>query len=164
MPPPLPLGLAKLNLDQLAPAVFPHPPIFSSPTVKMDALRRLAPIRPHPGPATAVNWLLSVDFADRDTWESVCIDIGRRLDRRYVADGSGDDTVEILCAFLAKLPREGQLVLMSEITEFKYNSAKLRQLRNFLVDALLRPSRQPSAYTAGNFPSGLGQYADAYLQ
>ncbi len=56
----------------------------------------------------------------------------------YRPSNPHDDTAQVLGAFLEHLTREGQLVLMKEITSF--DPDQLRQLRTFLVQAILRPS------------------------
>lgn len=61
----------------------------------------------------------------------------------YVANSPEDDTYKVLRTFVTKLPKRGQLALMSEIKHLKDNSPKLRQLRNFLVDTILKPSMPP---------------------
>ncbi len=49
-----------------------------------------------------------------------------------------DDTAKVLMAFLDNLCKQGQMVLMEEMDRF--DADQLRQLRQFLVDAILRPS------------------------
>jgi hypothetical protein len=55
-----------------------------------------------------------------------------------------DDTDTFINQLLNHLPTEGQIVLMKEIVElgnrFDDFHDKLRQLRNFFVDAILKPS------------------------
>lgn len=46
-----------------------------------------------------------------------------------------------LQTFTDNLPTSGRSTLMSEIVEHAVNHAKLRQLRNFLLDAILKPVR-----------------------
>ncbi len=62
---------------------------------------------------------------------------------------SRDDTVKVFRAFLAHLPKDGQLILASEILELQYSSVQLRELRNFLVDAVLKPSKVSPPRTVG---------------
>lgn len=51
--------------------------------------------------------------------------------------GPNDDTVVVLEAFLNHLSKEGQMTLMRELVLFP---DMLRQLRDFLVSAVLKPS------------------------
>ncbi len=64
-------------------------------------------------------------------------DTGERL----IPSGTQDDTPKVLRTFVMKLLENGQLALMSEILLFKNDAAKLQQLRNFLVDTILNPSK-----------------------
>lgn len=52
-----------------------------------------------------------------------------------------DDTKKVLEAFVDHLPLEGRLVLMMEIDDHADSPEKLRLLRNFLVDTILKPSK-----------------------
>jgi hypothetical protein len=63
----------------------------------------------------------------------------------YAPANSRDDTARILGAFVENLPEDGQVVLMQEIETF--NPDQLRQLREFLVQAILRPSMFSKAIT-----------------
>lgn len=58
----------------------------------------------------------------------------------YTKLDDNDDTKEVLGAFLEYLSTAGRTALMEEIEEFSTNPPKLRQLRNFLVEAVLKPS------------------------
>ncbi len=101
----------------------------------------LAPIGSHPTPGSVVSSLLSSAISDPEKWFDCKRAILRSLDEYFVPNGPKDDTIKVLNAFVTKLPKEGQLILASEITDIKYDSVKLRQLRNFLVDAVLKPSK-----------------------
>ncbi|KAL7799968.1 hypothetical protein V8C37DRAFT_407076 [Trichoderma ceciliae] len=50
-----------------------------------------------------------------------------------------DDTSHVFRSFLKHLCKEGQMTLMDEIIQFAPEPPKLRMLRNFLVDAILKP-------------------------
>ncbi|KAM0254345.1 hypothetical protein ACHAQJ_006877 [Trichoderma viride] len=56
-------------------------------------------------------------------------------------DESEDDTVEVFQAFLKHLSGLGQATLRNEIIHFADEPVKLRMLRNFLVDAILKPCK-----------------------
>lgn len=55
----------------------------------------------------------------------------------YTPLGTQDDTTQVLRLFADKLPVRGQVVLLSEIMRYSYNPVQLRQLRDFLVQAIL---------------------------
>ncbi|VBB86670.1 Putative protein of unknown function [Podospora comata] len=61
--------------------------------------------------------------------------------RSYIPRGKMDDTRQVLEAFVQDLPLEGGRVLMQEIVDSSATPKKLLQLRNFLVDAILKPVR-----------------------
>lgn len=58
----------------------------------------------------------------------------------YTPIRPADNTKGVLGALLEHLPTGGQLVLMAEIDEYAADPPKLRMLRNFLVDAILKPT------------------------
>ncbi|KAM7202443.1 hypothetical protein V8F33_002851 [Rhypophila sp. PSN 637] len=60
---------------------------------------------------------------------------------RYKPSTESDDTAKVLGAFIDYLPSEGQVVLMQEIQGYADDLVKLRQLRNFMVDAILKPMK-----------------------
>ncbi len=100
----------------------------------------LAPIGSHPAPESTISSSLSSAISDPDKWYDCRRSTLASLDELYVPNSPKDDTAKVLRAFLMKLPKEGQLVLASEIVELRHDDVKLRQLRNFLVDAILKPS------------------------
>jgi hypothetical protein len=61
------------------------------------------------------------------------------LDEYAHAHSDDDDTRALLNAFLDHLPTKGQEVLASEIALYAGDHGKIRALRNFLVDAILKP-------------------------
>ncbi|KAK4212807.1 hypothetical protein QBC37DRAFT_287317 [Rhypophila decipiens] len=58
---------------------------------------------------------------------------------------SDDDTAKVLGTFIDYLPSEGQVVLMQEINDYADDPKRLRQLRNFMVDAILKPMKVAGA-------------------
>ncbi len=105
-----------------------------------DPLRYLGPISPHPAPDSPVDSVLSSAISDPDTWRDRHNEASIVL-RDYIPTTPQGDTAKVLETFLTELPKEGQLALMSEILLFKDDGKKLRELRNFLVDAILKPSK-----------------------
>src|SRR5437773_9301618 len=103
-----------------------------------DPLRHLGNIPPHPAPTSLsdINSELSSTPPDTERWFEFRDDAVKVLDL-YAPNGPDDDTAKVLNVFIMKLPKEGQLALMSEILLLRNDGAKLRQLRNFLVDTLL---------------------------
>lgn len=105
-----------------------------------DPLRKLSAPRPHPAPESVASSKLSAILADSNRWFKCRTEVLEELDDRFIPNGPKDDTPRVLRTFAVKLPKRGQLALLSEIDLLRDNSPKLRQLRNFLVDAVLRPS------------------------
>lgn len=73
----------------------------------------------------------------------------------YKSIHMSDDTVKVLQAFLDNLSGRGLLTLRDDIFAVKEDPRWLRQLRNFLVDAILKPSMftpQPPPPTARSCP------------
>ncbi len=62
------------------------------------------------------------------------------LGETYVAKNRKDDRAKVLLAFTAKLPKEGQLMLAEEVEQLRYEAIGLRQLRNVLVETILKLS------------------------
>lgn len=105
-----------------------------------DPLGNLGPIADHPSPESIVTSELSSAPSDSELW----LDLREKVDkllRLYKPRSRDDDTAMVLKIFLQKLPKDGQTPLMSEIDSINQHDAKLRQLRNFLVDAILKPSK-----------------------
>ncbi|KAK3934148.1 hypothetical protein QBC46DRAFT_300301 [Diplogelasinospora grovesii] len=78
----------------------------------------------------------------------------------YTPIRPSDDTKDVLNAFLEHLPTRGQLVLMAEIDEHAADPPKLRMLRNFLVDAILKPMKLAGGNSPMVTPSPAPQAAD----
>lgn len=89
--------------------------------------------------ATEYESSLSSTFSSLDLAEDLQAKAFRALER-YTPLRPSDDTRELLMAFLKHLPTKGRLVLMAEIDEHADDAGKLRMLRDFLVNAILKPS------------------------
>ncbi len=66
----------------------------------------------------------------------------------YISFCPDDDTGKVLCAFWDHLPDSGRVTLMAEIVYLScrpHAIKRLRQLRDFLVDAIINPCRSPTA-------------------
>ncbi|KAH0532424.1 hypothetical protein TsFJ059_001116 [Trichoderma semiorbis] len=84
-------------------------------------------------------------------WRDLQPDVERIL-RGYKPLRQKDDTADVLRAFLKYLCKDAQTTLMREIKQFGDKPAELRQLRNFLVDSILKPmmmagGKQPKSLT-----------------
>ncbi len=109
-----------------------------------DPLAALADISDHP--TVSADDIIS---AYESQLPSVYDDVEFALDLRdralqvlrgYTPIRTQDDTRDILQAFMDHLPLKGQQVLMKEIDACTEDPKQLRILRNFLVDAILKPS------------------------
>ena len=105
-----------------------------------DPLRNFAPRVTHPAPESVASSELSSVFGSDEEWYETRTVLLQTLKNDYKPNGPKDDTAKVLRTFAMKLPKEGQLALVSEIHLLQGDSAKLRQLRNFLVDTILKPS------------------------
>ncbi|OAA55875.1 hypothetical protein SPI_08082 [Niveomyces insectorum RCEF 264] len=123
-----------------------------------DPLTSLPQCASYPAPESHASSELSSILDDPDEWYERRAAVLRLLHEDYVPHGPGDDTVKVLETFVVKLPKGGQLAIMSEIISLRDDQAKLRQLRNFLVDAILKPmmtagGKQPQTpITSALFP------------
>ncbi len=109
---------------------------MAAPPGWSDPLERLGPIAEHPTLTPADSPLSSAPASPgqyRDLQEKCS-----RILRDYEPEAPNDDTVATLEAFLQYLSKEGQMTLMGEIEGFDHD--QLRQLRQFLVHAILNPS------------------------
>jgi hypothetical protein len=68
------------------------------------------------------------------------IDVASNLLSAYRPIHASDDTSRVLQAFVDNLSGQGLSTLLSEIYSLASDPRQLRQLRNFLVDAILKPS------------------------
>jgi hypothetical protein len=100
-----------------------------------DPLRGYRVLR-HPSPDTDISSAPASpkEYGDRQEEVEVILD-------GYVPTQQSDDTTIVFRAFLKYLCKEGQMILMGEIIQLRQEPTKLRMLRNFLVDAILKPSK-----------------------
>lgn len=96
-------------------------------------------LSPHPEPS----------LLDEEELSSIASDTADFLDRRgqsarlldgYEALSENDRTKMVLQAALKYLPVPGSMVMMEEIIQFKGDADKYRQLADFFVDGVLKPS------------------------
>lgn len=92
----------------------------------------------HPGTQTSEEVQHTRD--DSDSWSRQLRDAEDLLEL-YNKNSRLDDTALVLRAFLYNLPEDGQAILLSEIKQHQKDGPKLWQLRSFLVDAILKPSK-----------------------
>jgi hypothetical protein len=95
------------------------------------------PPHPVPTPISILNSNLSSVLDDVEQYLAFK-DKAMRVLTSYTPANSNDDTAPVLRIFLDKLPKDGQMVLSIEI-EALGSSPKLQQLRDFLVDTILKP-------------------------
>lgn len=109
-----------------------------------DPLNKIAEIPRHPSISAE-----SIESGYESPLPSVYEDAEYALDlkekvvralNQYKPITNFDDTKKLLEAFVHHLPLKGQLVLMMEINDHADSPEKLRLLRNFLVDTILKPS------------------------
>lgn len=93
------------------------------------------PITSSPVPSSSFSQLTSVSSGQAEDLDRRC----RERFEKYVPINAQDDVVRLLTAFMDHLPKDGSVRLMQDIIALDGDS-KLRQLRNHLVDALLKPS------------------------
>ncbi|KAL7781851.1 hypothetical protein V8C37DRAFT_413943 [Trichoderma ceciliae] len=111
-----------------------------------DPLASYTPISRHPSPDTPP--VLAPDSLEQRNGLRERVD--QILDD-YIQVQSNDDTANVFRAFLNNLCKEGEATLISEILQFAADPPKLRMLRNFLVDAILKPM----AIAGGHKPESL---------
>lgn len=115
----------------------------STATAWRDPLARLPLIAPHPCQAAAEGALSpplsSPDASNPPPWRDLFGKVEWALET-YSPKNRDDDTAAVLCAFLQHLSGQGRSALMSDIVRFATPDAgNLRGLRDFLVDAILKP-------------------------
>lgn len=91
-----------------------------------DPLRKLAASVQHPAPESVASIELSSILEDSDSWYEKRAVVLNMLQEHYMPSGPQDDTIAVLRTFVQKLPKRGQLALMSEILLFKDDAVKLR--------------------------------------
>jgi len=103
-----------------------------------DPLAGLPEIAPHPGRSESPSSALSSLPASPIIRQNVT-DVVNNILSDYQRIHASDDTAKVLRAFVDNLSGQGLSTLQSEIYDFAKNPHQLRQLRNFLTDAILKP-------------------------
>lgn len=111
---------------------------MSTPEGWVDPLARLPQISGHPQLSPFDSPISSAPASPGKYGE--LLQKSRRILHEYNPVNSTDDTTRVLEAFLKHLCKDGQVTLMGELESFENEQDKLRLLRNFLVDAILKPS------------------------
>ncbi|KAI5865908.1 hypothetical protein GGS23DRAFT_359584 [Durotheca rogersii] len=101
-------------------------------------------IERHPTPETSV---LSSALSNPDVFHDRMEEVGRVFGL-YQPNAVPDDTTRVLRHAVDNLPKLGSLQLIGEILEIDRDHEKLRQLRNFFVDAVLKPIGSTTGKTA----------------
>ncbi|EZG04228.1 hypothetical protein H106_05896 [Trichophyton rubrum CBS 735.88] len=109
------------------------------------------PIASSPVPSSSFSQLTSVSFGEAEDLDRQC----RERFQKYVPVNAQDDVVRLLAAFMDHLPKDGSVRLMQDIIALDGDS-KLRQLRNHLVDAVLKSMQAPGGKTPAPTPSPCG--------
>ncbi|KAK1490251.1 hypothetical protein CCUS01_14520 [Colletotrichum cuscutae] len=108
----------------------------------MASSAELNQIGEHPDGDSDINSVidsqLTSALSDTGTWAKSHWEVLEML-ADYVPLGAQDDTTKVLRLFASKLPVNGQLILLSEIKRHQSQPVRLRQLRDFLVQAILMP-------------------------
>ncbi|KAL0776878.1 hypothetical protein CaCOL14_006396 [Colletotrichum acutatum] len=92
---------------------------------------------------SVINNQLTLVSSDPEHWAESHCEVSEML-ADYNPVGVKDDTPQVLRLFADKLPLRGQLVLLSEIMRYRHNPVQLRQVRDFLVQAILIPFKTHS--------------------
>lgn len=93
---------------------------------------------PSPSPSNQSSPISSINPAQ---WSALQSEVDKILNDYSNPRGQNqDDTPKVLRAFLKYLCEEAKTLLMQEIKQFNGRTA-LRQLRNFLVDSILKSSK-----------------------
>ncbi|SPN97550.1 uncharacterized protein DNG_01061 [Cephalotrichum gorgonifer] len=82
----------------------------------------------------------------------ILADEAGRILSEYIPQNHQDDTRRVLRAFLDCLPLRGQQNLVQDILSQANNPSQLRQTRNFLVDAVLKPMKTAGARGSRSTP------------
>jgi hypothetical protein len=114
-----------------------------------NPLRALPTISPHPLQSSSgdssLTPLPSPPRPGSERWHGLRQESTQVLEV-YGLSKPGDDTKEVLSAFLKHLSGRGQAILITEVVHCsRLDPIKLRHLRDFLVDAILKP-RKLTAY------------------
>ncbi|KEZ42040.1 hypothetical protein SAPIO_CDS6451 [Scedosporium apiospermum] len=102
-----------------------------------DPFHAIVSISPHPspGPGEDVGVMPTARHPDLAQTRSEAI----LVLQHYTPLNRHDDTALLLRTFLNNLPDDGKLALALDVLSVAGEDNKLRQLRNFLVDAILKP-------------------------
>lgn len=101
-------------------------------------------VRAHPEEGNDADIVITSEVSSAAGDPNLWVDLRHKVMKiveNYEPIDSSDDTITVLSVFAENLPKRGQVVLWSEITRYGKDHAKMRQLRNNLVDAILIPSR-----------------------
>ncbi|KAK1462662.1 hypothetical protein CMEL01_13773 [Colletotrichum melonis] len=93
--------------------------------------------------SSVIDSQLTLASSDSEHWAKKHYEVLEML-ANYTPLGTQDDTTQVLRLFADKLPLSGQLVLLSDIMRYRDTPVKLRQLRDFLVQAILIPLKTHS--------------------
>ncbi|KAK5651095.1 hypothetical protein OQA88_13288 [Cercophora sp. LCS_1] len=113
-----------------------------------DPLAGLPEIAPHPGRSGSQSSAALSSPPPSPIMQQNAVEAVGNVLSEYQPIHASDDTAKVLRAFVDHLSGQGLSTLQSEICDFARNPHQLRQLRNFLVDAILKPmaaagGRQP---------------------
>ena len=97
-------------------------------------------IPPHPAADILSEDELSSAVDRPEEWDALKAQCYIILGKYQPREAINDDTETFLQQLIQHLPKAGQVVLMKEIVALSQDHGKLRQLRNFFVDAVLKPS------------------------
>jgi len=105
-----------------------------------DPLAGLPECTPHLGRSGSQSSAALSSLPASPTIQQNTIDVVSNSLSEYRPIHSSDDTAKVLRAFVDNLSGPGLSTLQSDIVIWAHDPPKLRQLRNFLVDAILKPS------------------------
>jgi len=122
-------------------AAVPEHPIFDEDTILRGFQSSLPPDSP-------LATLETERPSSQGIAEDAALGQAARILAEYLPARLPDDTSRVLRAFLDHLPSQGKSVLASEICQLASSPPRLRQLRNFMVDAILKPSKFPQSFSS----------------
>ncbi|KAG7078647.1 HNH nuclease, partial [Colletotrichum scovillei] len=117
--------------------------------------------------SSVIDSQLTLASSDPEHWAKKHYEVLEML-TNYTPLGTQDDTTQVLRLFADKLPLRGQLVLLSEIMCYRHSPVQLRQLRDFLVQAILIPQRRTeddivSSSSEADSPDSLLEQLESYV-
>ena len=119
-------------------------PGFRAILIKTMAQRGLGSLGPltHPpnSPTPSNGCELSLALSDLELFDNLVAHTNDRL-LQYQSLHQDDDTITLLQTALKYLPKTGRLSLMLNITSCKEDK-DIKQLRDYFVDAILKPSKE----------------------